>query len=170
MWSGKKGRMRNQNDKVKKLKELLREVKKLKESGSKIVFTNGCFDLLHVGHLRVFREAKKRGDILIVGVNSDASVKKLKGPNRPLVPEKERAELLANLELIDYVVIFTEETPENLIRAIQPDVLVKGADYKLRQIVGLKDVYSHGGKIVRIPILPGHSTSQIIKGLQPRKR
>ena len=165
--------MQNQNDKVKKLKELLREVKKLKESGSKIVFTNGCFDLLHVGHLRVFREAKRRGDILIVGLNSDASVKKLKGPTRPLVPEKERAELLANLELIDYVVIFAEETPENLIRAIRPDVLVKGADYKLRQIVGLEDVCAHGGKVVRVPILPGHSTSQLIKGkqiLRPRKR
>ena len=169
--------MPNQSAKIKKLKELLREVKKLKESGSKIVFTNGCFDLLHVGHLRIFREAKKRGDILIVGVNSDASVKKLKGPGRPLVPEKERAELLANLELIDYVVIFTEETPENLIRAIRPDVLVKGADYKLRQIVGLEDVYNHGGKVVRIPILAGHSTSQMIRGkrisgkpLRPRKR
>jgi len=168
--------MPNQNDKIKKLKELLWEVKKLKESGSKIVFTNGCFDLLHVGHLRVFREAKKRGDILIVGVNSDASVKKLKGPGRPLVPEKERAELLANLELIDYVVIFTEETPENLIRAIRPDVLVKGADYKLRQIVGFEDVCHNGGKVVRIPMLSGHSTSQLIKGKrilrprQPRKR
>ena len=165
--------MQNQNDKIKKLKELLREVKKLKKSGSKIVFTNGCFDLLHVGHLRVFQEAKRRGDILIVGLNSDASVKKLKGPDRPLVPVKERAELLANLELIDYVVIFAEETPENLIRAIRPDVLVKGADYKLRQIVGLEDVCAHGGEVVRIPILPGHSTSQIIKGkriLQPRKR
>ena len=162
--------MQNQNDKIKKLKELLREVKKLKESGSKIVFTNGCFDLLHVGHLRVFREAKRRGDILIVGLNSDASVKKLKGPDRPLVPEKERAELLANLELIDYVIIFAEETPENLIRAIRPDVLVKGADYKLRQIVGLEDVYNNGGEVVQIPILPRHSTSQMIKGLQPRKR
>ena len=165
--------MQNQNDKIKKLKELLREVKKLKESGSKIVFTNGCFDLLHVGHLRVFREAKRRGDILIVGVNSDASVKKLKGPTRPLVPVKERAELLANLELIDYVVVFAEETPENLIRAIRPDVLVKGADYKLRQIVGLEDVYNNGGEVVRIPILAGHSTSQMIKGkqiLRPRKR
>jgi D-beta-D-heptose 7-phosphate kinase/D-beta-D-heptose 1-phosphate adenosyltransferase len=161
------------NNKVKKLKELLREVKKLKESGAKIVFTNGCFDLLHAGHLRIFREAKKRGDILIVGLNSDASVKKLKGPDRPLVPAKERAELLANLELIDYVIIFAEETPENLIRAIRPDVLVKGADYKLRQIVGLRDVYNNGGKVVRIPILAGHSTSQMIKGKRasrPRKR
>ncbi len=162
--------MQNQNDKIRKLKELLREVKKLKGAGSKIVFTNGCFDLLHVGHLRVFREAKKRGDILIVGLNSDASVKKLKGPDRPLVPEKERAELLANLELIDYIVIFSEETPENLIRAIRPDVLVKGADYKLQQIVGLEDVYNNGGEVVRIPMLSGHSTSQLIKGLQPRKR
>ena len=156
--------MQNQNDKIKKLKELLREVKKLKESGSKIVFTNGCFDLLHVGHLRVFREAKRRGDILIVGLNSDASVKKLKGPTRPLVPARERAELLANLELVNYVVVFAEETPENLIRAIRPDVLVKGADYKLRQIVGLEDICAYGGKVVRIPILAGHSTSQLIKG------
>lgn len=164
--------MQNHNNKIRKLRELLREVKKARESGSKIVFTNGCFDILHVGHIRVFREAKKRGDILIVGLNSDASVKKLKGPTRPLVPVKERAELLANLELVDYVVVFAEETPENLIRAIRPDVLVKGADYKLRQIVGLEDVCKNGGEVVRVPILPGHSTSQLIKGkrpLRPRK-
>ena len=149
--------------KVKTAKELVKIIAGLKTKGNKIVFTNGCFDLLHAGHLRLFREAKRRGDILIVGLNSDASVKKLKGPDRPLVPVKERAELLANLELIDYVVIFAEETPENLIRAIRPDVLVKGADYKLRQIVGFKDVCNNGGEVVRIPILPGHSTSKLIK-------
>lgn len=156
----------NPEGKIKNIKELLTEIKRLKTSGKKIVFTNGCFDLLHGGHLKLLREAKARGDVLIVGLNSDSSVKKLKGPGRPLMPEKERAEIMASLEPVDYVVIFKEETPENLIKTIIPDILVKGADYMIKQIVGGEIVQKHGGKVVRIPLLPNHSTSKLISSLE----
>jgi D-sedoheptulose 7-phosphate isomerase len=153
------------SDKIKNLNELLLETKRLKASGKKIVFTNGCFDLLHGGHLKLLQEAKAQGDVLIIGLNSDSSVKKLKGPDRPLLPERERAELLANLEPVDYVVVFKEETPKTLIQKILPDVLVKGAEYKPNQIVGRETVQKHGGKVVRIPLLPNRSTSKLISKL-----
>ena len=159
--SEKRNRPRNQSVKIKKLPGLLREVKRLRAAGASVAFTNGCFDLLHAGHLRVFREAKRWGDVLIVGVNSDASARRLKGPSRPLVLEKERAQLLANLELVDYVIVFAEETPEDLIRAVKPDVLLKGADYKLADIVGAEEVRGRGGKVVRVPLLAGRSTSRL---------
>ena len=129
----------------------------------KIVFTNGCFDLLHVGHVRYLQEAKAQGDLLVVGVNSDASVKRLKGPTRPIQNENDRAEILAALGAIDYVVIFTEDTPENLIHAVKPNVLVKGGDWKPEQIVGSSFVMSYGGEVKSLQFVEGRSTTKIIE-------
>ncbi len=125
----------------------------------KIVFTNGCFDLLHVGHVKLFKRAKSLGDCLVVAVNSDDSLKRLKGSSRPLVPQKERAEVLAALEPVDYVVIFSEDTPLETIQALKPDILIKGADYELSQIVGRGFVK----KIVRFPLIKGISTTNLIQ-------
>ena len=124
-----------------------------------VVFTNGCFDLLHVGHVRLFRSAKKLGDVLVVAVNSDHSLRKLKGSGRPLVDQKSRAEVLAALDVIDYVVIFDEDTPLETIRALKPDVLMKGGDYELSQIVGRDSVK----KVVLFPLVKGISTTRIIQ-------
>jgi D-beta-D-heptose 7-phosphate kinase/D-beta-D-heptose 1-phosphate adenosyltransferase len=129
-----------------------------------IVFTNGCFDLLHVGHLKVFIECKKKGDVLVLGLNSDSSIRRIKGPDRPIVTEKERALMLAGLEPIDYVTIFKEDTPEKLIKMVKPDILIKGGDWKADQIVG-RDVAK---KVVRIPLIKGHSTSDLIKRIVDR--
>jgi len=144
---------------LKKLKELR---KKWKKQGKKLVFTNGCFDLLHLGHIRYLKKAKSLGDFLVVGLNSDRSVKKIKGEKRPILPEKERAEILASLWFVDYVVLFDEETPERLIRELEPDVLVKGADWKLKEIVGADLVRSRGGVVRRIPLYKGRSTTSVI--------
>ena len=144
---------------LKKLKELK---KKWKKQGKKLVFTNGCFDLLHLGHIRYLKKAKSLGDFLVVGLNSDRSVKKIKGEKRPILPEKERAEILASLWFVDYVVLFDEETPERLIRELEPDVLVKGADWKLKEIVGADLVRSRGGVVRRIPLYKGRSTTSVI--------
>lgn len=124
----------------------------------KIVFTNGCFDLIHVGHLKVLRECKKLGDVLVLGLNSDASVRRIKGPKRPILLERDRAELLAGFDVIDYVVLFKEDTPERLIKLVKPDILVKGGDWKAGAIVGA-DVAK---KVVRIPLVKGRSTTGII--------
>lgn len=129
----------------------------------KIVFTNGCFDLLHVGHVRYLQEAKSQGDFLVVGVNSDASVKRLKGPTRPIQTENDRAEILAALGAVDFVVIFTEDTPENLIHAVKPNVLVKGGDWKPEQIVGSSFVLSYGGEVKSLQFVEGRSTTSIIE-------
>lgn len=134
-------------------------LQKEKAKKRKIVFTNGCFDLVHVGHLKVFKECRKWGDVLVLGLNSDSSIKRIKGPSRPIVPEKERAELLAALELIDYVVIFKQDTPEKLIQLVRPDVLIKGGDWKKGNIVGA-DVAK---KVVRVPVIKGRSTTNIIE-------
>lgn len=128
----------------------------------KIVFTNGCFDLLHVGHVRYLQEAKAQGDILVVGANSDASVKKLKGPTRPVQIENDRAEILAALSSVDYVVIFDDETPENLIHAVKPNVLVKGGDWKPETIVGGPFVMSYGGEVKSLQFVEGKSTTSLI--------
>lgn len=132
----------------------------------KIVFTNGCFDILHIGHVRYLQEAAKLGDILVLGLNSDASIKRLKGPERPVNNEMDRAELLCALGFIDYVVIFEEDTPLELIKKIQPDVLVKGGDYSNEYVIGTKEVEERGGKLVLIPFVEGKSTTNIIEKIK----
>ncbi len=132
----------------------------------KIVFTNGCFDILHVGHIRYLQEAAKLGDILIIGINSDESVKRLKGPERPINNQSERAEMLGALGFVDYVAIFDEDTPLNLINIIQPDVLVKGGDYTPDDVVGKREVEDRGGKLVLIPFVEGKSTTNIIEKIR----
>lgn len=135
----------------------------LRSSGKKIVFTNGCFDLLHVGHVRYLQEARRLGDILVVGVNSDASVKRLKGPTRPVQIEADRAEILAALGAVDFTVIFTEDTPENLIHKVRPDILVKGGDWKIDSIVGAPFVMSYGGQVMSLQFVDGKSTTKLIE-------
>ena len=132
----------------------------------KIVFTNGCFDVLHFGHVHYLLEAKKLGDILVVGLNSDDSVRRLKGPTRPINEEKERAFVLASLAFVDYITLFEEDTPENLIKVVQPDVLVKGGDYTIDQIVGADFVMQNGGTVTTIPFVEGYSSTQIIEQLK----
>jgi glycerol-3-phosphate cytidylyltransferase len=146
-----------------KLKELKQIVNKLKKDGKKIVLTNGCFDILQIGHVRYLEEAKKLGDMLIVGVNSDESVRILKGKGRPIMPEKERAEILSALECVDYVVIFYEITPKYLIEQLKPDIHVKGGDYAMDEIPESKLVVSLGGKTVILKEIEGKSTSALIQ-------
>lgn len=141
---------------------LLRKVAQWRVKSNKIVFTNGCFDLVHVGHLHTLSEAKKLGDKLIVALNSDASVKKLKGNLRPIIPQLERMELIAALEFVDAVILFEEETPLQLIKSIVPDVLVKGGDWELEKIVGNDIVRQNGGEVVAIPFKEGYSTTDLI--------
>lgn len=131
-------------------------------SGKKVVFTNGCFDILHVGHVKYLQEAKAQGDILVVGINADASVRKLKGEQRPIQNEVDRGEVLSALACVDYVAIFEEDTPENLIKLIKPDVLVKGGDWKVEQIVGSDFVMSYGGKVKSLQFVQGKSTTNIV--------
>ena len=138
-------------------------VRAARRAGRRIVFTNGVFDILHPGHLRYLQASRAHGDILIVGLNSDASVRRNKGPNRPVIPEAERAELLLALECVDAVSIFDEETPAEIISAVQPDVLVKGADWPADQIVGRDTVEARGGVVIREPVEQGYSTSAIIE-------
>ena len=135
----------------------------LRQRGQRVVFTNGVFDLLHPGHVRYLQAARAEGDALIVAVNSDRSVRAYKGPTRPLTPEHERAEILAALRCVDAVVIFDEETPDTIVRIVQPDVLVKGADWAADAIVGRDTVEARGGRVVRITLAPGWSTSGIIE-------
>ena len=140
-----------------------RRVDELRATGRTIVFTNGVFDLLHVGHLRYLQQARSLGGALLVGVNSDRSVRAIKGPDRPITSEAERAEVLEGLACVDGVVIFDEDTPHDLIAALQPDVLVKGADWAEDAIVGRDVVEARGGRVVRIAIEPGHSTTSIVE-------
>jgi D-beta-D-heptose 7-phosphate kinase/D-beta-D-heptose 1-phosphate adenosyltransferase len=140
-----------------------RKADELRASGKKIVFTNGCFDLLHVGHTRYLRNARELGDVLIVGLNSDSSVRKIKGEGRPIVPEGERAEVLASLACVDYVVVFEEDRPDSLLKSIRPHIHVKGGDYSIQDIPERKSVESHGGKVVILKKVEGHSTRSIIQ-------
>ena len=144
------------------------ELSKLRGKSKKIVFTNGCFDIIHAGHISYLNEAKTLGDILIVGLNSDKSVRRLKGGGRPIVSEQDRAYVLANLKPVDYVIMFDEDTPYELIKEIKPDVLVKGADYEGKSIVGSDIVESSGGKTVLINFIKGKSTSGIIKKIKSK--
>ena len=149
--------------KVKARRELLRIIKDLKAEGKRIAFTNGCFDLLHIGHVRYLEEAKALGDVLVVGVNSDASVRKLKGPKRPILPEAERAEILSGLGCVDYITLFDEMDPLKLIASLRPNVLVKGGDWTKEQTVGKEVVERSGGEVVIIPFVKGASTSNLIE-------
>jgi len=135
---------------------------RMAREGRRVVFTNGCFDLLHAGHIRLFREARKHGDILVVGVNSDASVRRLKGPNRPVFPLRERVEVLAAVSDIGGLISFGEDTPLQLIKRLRPDVLVKGGDWRPEEVVGRAEVEAAGGRLVIIPYLEGRSSSSII--------
>ncbi len=147
------------NNKILSTEELIKAVEKLKKENKKIVFTNGCFDLLHIGHVSLFQKARTLGDVLIVAINSDSSLAQLKGPKRPLVPQTDRAQLLSALTCVDYVVVFNEQTPYELLSKLKPDILVKGGDYKIEDIVGkefVKEVY-------RYPLVEGKSTTNLIK-------
>ena len=137
-----------------------------KRNGRRVVFTNGCFDLLHPGHIRSLEQARALGDVLIVGLNSDASVRQLKGEGRPVIPERERAEILAALESVDAVVIFDDLTPREVIARLLPDVLVKGGDWPGDQIVGREEVEAVGGRVVFAPVVPGYSTTDILKKIR----
>ena len=152
------------------LTSLKKELELKKRRGKKIVFTNGCFDLVHAGHVRYLKKARSLGDILVIGMNTDKSVRKIKGKNRPIVDEKDRAEVLSALECVDYVVFFGEPTPLKLITAIKPDVLVKGADWKHGEIVGEKVVKANKGSVRRVRLAPGRSTTDIINKIKKIKK
>ena len=145
-------------------------VQTLRAQGKSVVFTNGVFDLLHPGHLRYLQHARSLGDALVVGLNSDRSVRANKGPGRPIVPEDERAEILGALACVDAVVVFDEPTPQATIEALQPDVLVKGADWAEAAIVGREIVEARGGKVIRVPLEPGYSTTGIVEKIRGRAR
>jgi D-beta-D-heptose 7-phosphate kinase/D-beta-D-heptose 1-phosphate adenosyltransferase len=149
---------------------LLRKLKALRRSGQKIAFTNGCFDILHYGHTSYLERAKKSGRILVVAVNSDSSVRKLKGAHRPIIVQRERAAVLAALECVDFVVIFSEETPFKLIKAIEPDVLIKGADYQAKDVVGSDIVRARGGRVELIEFIPGLSSSNIMHRIRQSEK
>ena len=146
--------------------EAVAVVERLRATGKTVVFTNGVFDLLHVGHLRYLQQARALGDALIVGVNSDRSVRANKGAGRPITPEAERVEILGALACVDGVVVFDEDTPHEIIAALQPDVLVKGADWAADAIVGRDVVEARGGRVVRVPIEAGHSTSALVEKIR----
>jgi rfaE bifunctional protein nucleotidyltransferase chain/domain len=137
-----------------------------KRNGRRVVFTNGCFDLLHPGHIRLLEQARALGDVLIVGLNSDAGVRRLKGPGRPVIPERERAEILTALEAVDVVVIFDEPTPREVIAGLLPDVLVKGGDWPGDQIVGRAEVEAAGGRVISIPVVQGYSTTEVLRKIR----
>jgi len=156
---------------------LARTGARLRRARRRVVFTNGCFDLLHPGHVHLLQAARAKGDLLVVGLNSDRSVRALKGPGRPILAQRERAAMLAALECVDYVTIFSEPTPLETIRLLQPDVLVKGSDWGAREIVGRDVVEARGGRVVRVPPRSKHSTSRIVERIRrgdtprgPRRR
>lgn len=143
-------------------------VQEAKKQGKVVVFTNGCFDILHIGHLRYLEEAKKQGDLLVVGVNTDASVKRLKGDTRPINTEYDRAELLCGLSAVDYTVLFEEDTPEALLEELRPSIHVKGGDYKKEDLPETKIVEKHGGEVRILHFVEGKSTSNIVKKIQEK--
>ncbi len=154
------------NDKIISLEELKARIESWKANGEKIAFTNGCFDILHRGHVEVLAKTVDLGDKLIIGLNSDSSIKKLKEENRPIVDEKSRALLLAAFSFVDAIVLFSEETPINLIAEIKPDILVKGGDYEIQEIVGYNIVQGNGGEVITIPLTEGFSSTNIIDKIQ----
>lgn len=148
--------------KIKKIKELKKTVEALHRQGKKIVFTNGCFDLLHYGHVTYLEKAKSKGDILIVAVNSDSSVRRIKGNGRPIVKETDRANVVAGLESVDYVTIFKEDTPLKSIKTLKPDILVKGSDWNKDTIIGADIIAKYGGRVLTIALAKGRSTTNLI--------
>lgn len=155
-------------EKIKDKESLRAILEGLKAKGKRIVFTNGCFDLLHIGHIRYLEEAKSFGDILVVGLNSDRSVQRLKGPDRPILPEGERAEILSGLGCVDYVTVFDEPTPLELISSLQPHILVKGGDWTKETTVGREVVEKLGGEVIILPFVEGSSTSNLIETILER--
>lgn len=156
-------KMETDTQKIKSLEEVIRLRADLRESGKRLVFTNGCFDILHVGHVRYLNRARSFGDRLVVALNSDRSVRQIKGESRPVVPEMERAEVLAALAGVDYIFLFDDLTPQRIIDAIVPDVLVKGSDWELSDVVGRDTVERAGGSVLTIPVVEGSSTTGIIR-------
>jgi D-beta-D-heptose 7-phosphate kinase/D-beta-D-heptose 1-phosphate adenosyltransferase len=152
--------------KVKTVRQLKPILARLRRRGERIVFTNGCFDLLHIGHLRYLQRARRHGDRLVVAVNSDRSVRKIKGPPRPLLPQAERAEVLAALSCVDYVTVFNEPDPLAVITALQPDVLIKGSDWSQNRIIGREVVEGRGGRVRRVPLVKGISTTRLIEKIR----
>ncbi|HPN40828.1 MAG TPA: D-glycero-beta-D-manno-heptose 1-phosphate adenylyltransferase [Candidatus Cloacimonadota bacterium] len=153
-------------DKIYSLNELEDVLVLYRNTGGRIVFTNGCFDIMHAGHAQYLEEARAMGDVLIVAMNSDASVRRLKGPKRPVIGQQDRALMLAALESVDYVVIFEEDTPYEVIKILEPDILVKGGDWTADQIVGADIVLARGGEVKSLPFRPGLSTSSIIERIR----
>lgn len=156
-------------EKIKTLSKLKLIVEKMRKEGKKIVFTNGCFDLLHRGHIRYLRRAKALGDALIVGLNSDQSVRAIKGKTRPLLPQAERAEILSALEFVDYIIIFKEPSPASLILRLKPDLQVKGGNYRKEEVREKEAVESYGGKVVVVKEEKGYSTTNLIEKIKGRK-
>jgi rfaE bifunctional protein nucleotidyltransferase chain/domain len=146
--------------------ELKRRIDAMKHEHKRVVFTNGCFDILHPGHIRMLEKARSLGDALIVGINSDPSVQEIKGPQRPLIPESERAEVLAALESVDFVTVFGETTPRELIAEILPAILVKGSDWGPDEIIGREEVEAAGGQVISIPLEAGYSTTKLIERIR----
>ncbi len=153
-------------EKIVSQEELIEIAAREKREGRRVVFTNGCFDLLHPGHVRCLAEARALGDVLIVAVNSDRSMRAIKGSERPLVPEQDRAEVLAALASVDYVTIFDEPTPRELISRVLPNLLVKGADWAPGEVVGRQEVEAAGGRVVSIPLVPGYSTTKLVERIR----
>ena len=156
------------SSKIIELQDLIKVIHDLRKSGKKIVFTNGCFDILHVGHVRYLAAARSQGDVLVIGLNSDESVRSIKPENRPIVNQNQRAEVLAGLECVDYITIFNEPDPLKIIKELTPDVLVKGADWIEKEIIGADIVKAAGGKVVRVSVVPEVSTSRIIQRIVRR--
>ncbi|MCY7349879.1 MAG: D-glycero-beta-D-manno-heptose 1-phosphate adenylyltransferase [Cytophagaceae bacterium] len=153
-------------EKIKSLPEAIEQVRTWQEAGEKVVFTNGCFDIVHLGHIDYLEKAQALGNRLVLGLNTDASVQRLKGPHRPVVDEEARARLMAALSFVDTVILFNEETPEALIEALKPDILVKGDDYTVQTIVGADFVISQGGRVETIPLVKGYSTTGLIEKIK----
>lgn len=156
----------NHQHKILSQKKLISKILKLKKRNKKIAFTNGCFDIIHVGHIRLLNRASALSDLVVVGVNSDRSVLKLKGKSRPIISEKERAEVIASIQYVDYVTIFDELTPINLIKVIKPNILIKGGDWEEDEIVGVDFVKASGGKVINDIYIPNKSSSEIISRIK----
>ena len=154
------------NNKIYSLEELENKVNAWKQAGEDVVFTNGCFDIIHRGHIEVLAQTADLGDRLIIGLNSDSSIQKLKGEDRPIIDEQARAILLAALSFVDAVILFPEDTPINLIKILKPDVLAKGGDYKIETIIGHKEVQDYNGEVTLVPFIDGYSTTSIIEKIK----